>query len=145
MNEWRPHNESPEDLKREVEILRAFGKAKAYSRYVKLSPHLYGIDFACFNARTLAAWVEVKARDRIYDTMLLSFAKAAQLHRLALAANVPGFFVVSVPHGIYFHAMDAPHQYQIELAGNDRGQNGDREPCVMIPLEQFTRPLEEKT
>jgi hypothetical protein len=141
MNEWRPHNESPEDLKREAEILRAFGRSRGFHRYVKLSPILYGVDFACFRGPGdhLAAWVEVKARDRLYDTVLLSFAKAERLHRLALAANVRGFFVVSVSDGIYFHVIEAPHQYQIKLAGNDRGQNGDREPCVMIPLDKFTR------
>jgi len=137
---WRPRNESAGDVEREALILDAFCDAMSYARWIKLSESLYEIDAACFDSLdALMAWAEAKSRTKLYDHVLLSAAKALQLYRLHLATHVPAWFVIHVPgHGVMVHRIRAPHDYRIALAGNDRGQNGDKEPCIFIDHSAFS-------
>lgn len=146
---WRPRNESDEDRRKEAAILDDACASLGFASWTKLSETLYEIDAAMFGesgmyfgvgqGAPLKAWVEVKARDKLYDTVLLSAAKALQLYRLELATKLPAYFIIHVPDiGVLCHRIKPMHAYHIAIGGNDRGQNGDKEPCVFIDKHAFT-------
>ena len=138
---WRPLNESDEDLRREAQILDAVRDAFGFDDWHKLSPKLYEVDAAMFTRSTgaIEAWIEVKARDRLYDTVLLSVSKALALYRLNLATRLPSYFIIHVPEiGVLLHSIRAVHSYRIACGGNRRGQNGDIEPCIYIEKDAFS-------
>lgn len=136
---WRPLNESAEDVRREALVLDDAVAAMGFAGWIKLSPILYEIDAAIHDGGDLIAWAEVKVRNRLYDTVLLSVAKALALYRLHLATHLPGYFILHTPEGgIMVHRIGPVYNYAMKIAGNARGQNGDIEPCIFIPRDRFT-------
>lgn len=144
---WRPYNETEADLKNEAAVVNQFMHVMGYETSVKLSENLYGIDFAFFNARKeLVAMAEVKIRTNAYSNIILSAAKALKLYQWKIATHRPAWLVIHLPkQGILAHEITPIKNYSICIAGSDRGQNGDMEPCIMVPLSSFTSiapPLE---
>lgn len=139
---WRPRNETDEDRRREAAILDEASASLGYgfAGWIKLSETLYEIDAAFRDGdMRICAWVEVKARSKLYDTVLLSAAKALQLYRLELATKKPAYFIINVPDtGILCHRIRPLYTYDIRVGGNNRGQNGDLEPCVFINANDFS-------
>lgn len=138
---WRPRNESREDLATEEAARVEIGRALS-CELVKLSPVLYGVDWAAFRGGRLIAFAEYKRRYNPmarYPTLHLSLAKVASALQLAASAGVACTLFVQWDDGIFW-CPAADHLPGAILAGNSRGQNGDREPIVEYPIDRF-RPI----
>lgn len=136
---WRPRNETSDDLDREREAAGQVQRVRGVE-VVKLSEGLYGIDWALVEGGgRLVAWGEFKARKRRYDTLLLSAAKWEHGCRLAREFGVPFVVFVRWEDGLFCYPTNGFHTYRPEIGGNNRGQNGDIEPCVHLPTAAFKR------
>lgn len=135
---WRPYNETPEDLAHEKAAAERIEAAWGV-QCIKLSEALYGLDWAFFRHSKLVGWGEYKHRSQRYDTLILSAAKWLKGCTLARESGKPFTLFVEWPEGLYwFSYIDAPVE-GITMGGNDRGQNGDIEPVVHIPTATFKR------
>lgn len=81
------------------------------------------------------AWGEFKRRNRRYDTIILSYAKFERGMTLANNSKLPFMFVIEIDGTLYWNQLKSC--YEVQIAGNHRGQNGDIEPCVFIPFSEF--------
>ena len=138
---WRPHNETEEDLKKEALVMDELVDLFRADSWLKLSPMLYYSDAALFRGDEPFAYVEVKVRKRLYPTMILGVGKATHLWTVAVTNGIPAYFVVHVEQGLYCHKLLRPHRrnYKFKPGGNSRGQRGDIEPVIHIPIKQFRR------
>ena len=135
---FRPRNETAQDLKHEGSAQAIIARKWGY-QIVKLSPLAYRVDWALFHpeSKRVRIFAEYKRRDKRYDTLLLSASKIAAGR--ALADSFGCLFVIFVewPEGLFFWTDDG-RRFPLELRGRtDRGQNGDLEPTVMIPVTLF--------
>lgn len=135
---WRPANETVDDTAREHAAAQRIQTLWGM-RCLKLSPALYHIDWSLHRGGKLVAFAEYKFRDVQYESVLLSFAKFEHGCRLAMSAGVGFIFFVEFTHGILW--LDATRLDRRELlilaGGNTRGQNGDIEPVIHLPIERF--------
>lgn len=138
--DFRPANESPEDIRREAETIKAYNRVRG-CRAVKLSPTLYQADFALFEeaSRQLWGWAEVKVyTDEIRAYVPLGVAKWRALLSLAALTEHPAHLVVRTPSRLYEHRLER-RGYEIRIDGRtDRKQPGDLEPCILIRPEALT-------
>jgi len=135
---WRPRNESESDLARErAAALRV--EAAWRVEHVKLSEQLYGLDWAFFRDGQLVGWGEYKFRTRRYDTLLLSAAKWISGVWHAQSSGQPFILFVEWPDGLHWLDASKTPAMDFRLSGNNRGQNGDREPCVHIDTRLFKK------
>jgi hypothetical protein len=137
---WRPRNETPEDLARETNAASIISRSLGVTVH-KLSEALYGVDWAFSYNNKVVAFAEFKARKKKYSTLLLSAAKYMDLVRIATSTGLPTFMVVQWDDGLWYYQINKERQLTIEIGGNSRGQNGDIEPVVHIPVEEFN-PVE---
>lgn len=136
---WRPRNETSADLEFEDAAARVL-EAKWNMQAVKLSEGLYNLDWAFFRDDALSAWGEFKRRSKRFpEGLLLSAAKWEHGCRLATMYRVPFIVVVQWPDGLYWMATYGDRHLQVVRGGSNRGQNGDKEPCVIIPDTEFKR------
>jgi hypothetical protein len=106
---------------------------------VKL-PRAYNLDFAAIRENRLAAWLEIKRRNRAlrqFRCVFLSMQKVCAADELQSVTGRPSFFVVQFDDCLaYAHIVK---QRDIEFRGRtDRNDWQDQEPVVVIPPEQFT-------
>jgi hypothetical protein len=135
---FRQFNESEEDLDRERNAAGIVEKEWGID-IQKLSPFLYQVDWAFFKDKHLVGFAEYKWRSCVYDPFIISYAKWFRGMELAEVADVPFYFIVEWPNGIWYYRnkrSDA-HTLPIKLGGNSRGQNGDLEPCIQISMNKF--------
>lgn len=133
---WRPRNESAADLERENAAKLVIERAWRVTG-VKLSETLYGVDWAFGRGGHLQAWGEFKARKQRYPTLLLSYAKWSKGMELWRWSGAPFVLFIEWPDGLWY--VRNPKPTRIEFGGNSRGQNGDIEPVVHIPVDAFVR------
>lgn len=138
MNGWRPRNERDIDLAREREAAARIEQAWGRS-CIKLSERLYEIDWAFFREGQLVGWGEYKWRERRYDTLLLGAAKWLRGQSLMQTSGRPFLLFIEWPDGLYWLNAEEFKTMDIRLSGNSRGQNGDIEPCVHIPISLFKK------
>lgn len=136
--QWRPRNETPEDLRHEAEAAGVL-QSKFDITVQKLSETLYGFDWALCKDDELLAFAEFKQRKTKYDTLLLSAAKFEHGTRFAKRFGKPFVLFVRWPDGLHSLKVEDEFVPEIKLGGNNRGQNGDVEPCVFIPVELFSK------
>src|SRR5688500_1678787 len=139
---WRPRNETDRDRRNEGLVLDAFvacerlQEAIKATRWEKLSECLYEIDASLHGPEDNApfvGWAEVKIRTFLYPTVILGVKKAIQLAMLSAHTQKPAFFLIHTPvQGVLVHRMRAIREYDMDLGGNSRGQNGDIEPLIHI-------------
>jgi len=144
----RPWNETEEDLARE-DAARLFLETKWKCVIQKLQPGVYKVDWALFrraarDTRILAGWGEYKFRENYnwgaFDQIMLSVGKWITLRQLAEKTIQPFFFITEWKDGTIASINWPPHSgagYPIVLSGNKRGQEGDIEPVIMIPIKEF--------
>lgn len=135
---WRPYNETPDDLAREKAAGEAIEAAWGV-RCLKLSEALYGLDWAFFRQGKLVGWGEYKHRSKRYATLILSAAKWHKGCEIANWSRKPFTLFVQWPEGLYWFNHTAIPVGEITMGGNDRGQNGDIEPVIHIPTEAFRK------
>lgn len=136
---WRPRNETAEDRRRQNaarDMICAHRRCEA----IDLSERLYEIDWMFHRGRRPICWAEYKHRDEQYDTVILGVAKWTRGCMLARRTNLPFLFMVEWPgHGLHWARLDK-RAFPIEIGGNRRGQNGDIEPVIHVPIKNF-KPL----
>lgn len=108
-------------------------------RHVKLSERLYELDWAFFREESLVGWGEYKYRERRYDTLLLSAAKWMRGLSSASVSGKPFLLFIEWPEGLHWLDATKAEVKDIRLSGNNRGQNGDKEPCVHIDTRLFKK------
>lgn len=135
---FRPMNETPEDLA--AEQLAAERLCQAWDTQVcKLSPTLYRVDWVFYRGGKPKAFAEFKRRSKKLDPLLIAAAKYIQLLELNRTTGLPCFLIVEWPEGLWYHKVKHPVQLPLDLqmGGNSRGQNGDFEPVMYIPISKF--------
>jgi hypothetical protein len=150
----RPKNETEKDLEIEAEAMeqiRAKWSAKNPIEILKLQPHVYGVDWAIMRNGTLHSWGEFKRRYKPlggYPTLDIGLGKWMRLKWNAERSLVPfAIYVRWGPEGkpdedLYYCSW--PHMTAMTyplgtLRRKDRGQAGDTEPCIRIPLSEFKK------
>lgn len=136
----RPTYESHQDRVNEIEVateLAVLWRCEAHKM-----PAFYQVDWALANSGTIRAWVEIKCRKvkrTQYPTLMLSLHK--WLHGLKLQSDtgIPFILVVRWDEGIFYMRANSLMKPEIRISGRvDRGDPQDMEPCVHIPIDQFT-------
>ena len=135
---WRPRNETPEDLRHEAEVAGILESKFGISVH-KLSETLYGFDWVLHKGDEVLAFAEFKQRKTKYDTLLLSCAKWECGMRYAERFKKPFVLFVRWPDGLWSFKATDDFVPEVKLGGNSRGQNGDIEPCVHIPVGLFNK------
>lgn len=135
---WRPRNETPEDLRHEAEVAGILESKYGISVH-KLSETQYCFDWALHKDDELLAFAEFKQRKTKYDTLLLSAAKWESGIRYSERFKKPFVLFVRWPDGLYSFKLHDDFVPEVKLGGNARGQNGDIEPCVHIPVGLFNK------
>ena len=135
---WRPRNETPEDLRHEAEtaeiLLTKYGITAQ-----KLSETQYTFDWTLSKDDQVIALAEFKQRKIKYDTLLLSAAKYEAGMRYSERLKKPFVLFVRWPDGLYSFKFTDDFVPEVKMGGNSRGQNGDIEPCVFIPVGLFIK------
>jgi hypothetical protein len=137
---WRPYNETAEDLALESAAASRIA-TKFNCEVVKLSPMLYQLDWAFFRNEMLVAWGEYRNRAKRYATYILSHAKWMKSKALVAETGKPCFLFVEWPDGLFYYEIKQDAVHPVKLFENFRGQNGDTEPCVHIPINLFSRKI----
>jgi hypothetical protein len=136
---WRPRNESQLDLDRELEAAAKI-EAAWDVQHIKLGEVKYELDWAFFRDKKLVAFGEFRWREKQYDTLLLSCGKWMKMLDIHQKLDVP---VVLFIHwhglGLHYYTIKPEAEYQKAIGGGHRGQNGDIEPVVHIPVSEFKR------
>ena len=135
---WRQRNETPEDLQHETDAAEIL-MAKYGIAVQKLSENQYCFDWALSKDDQLIALAEFKQRKTKYDTLLLSAAKYEAGMRYSERLKKPFVLFVRWPDGLYSFKFPEDFAPEVNLGGNSRGQNGDIEPCVFIPVSLFIK------
>jgi hypothetical protein len=138
MNGWRPRNETPEDLRHEAETAEIL-LAKYGITAQKLSETQYCFDWTLSKDDQVIALAEFKQRKTKYDTLLLSAAKYEAGMRFSKTLKKPFVLFVRWPDGLFSYKFTDDFVPEVKMGGNSRGQNGDIEPCVFIPVDLFNR------
>jgi hypothetical protein len=139
--QWRPRNETEEDLRHETNaalaVANRFGCA-----VTKLSEALYHIDWVISRDGAITAVAEYKRRKNsvdAYPTLLLSAAKWKKGMDYAELFGVPFILFVEWDEGLYYLKAERSSVVRFEVGGNSRGQNGDYEPLVHLNIAHFVR------
>ena len=150
----RPRNETEADIAHE-EAARAKIETAWRCTIQPLSERLYGCDWGIFkDAQTFVGFAEYKYRGTnlkgeevkwgTYPSVILSLGKWMNMKQFAQLCNRHFYLFFEwsdcLVYGRWppFTGMGYPIQYGIELGGrDDRGQDGDREPVIIIPNKEF--------
>lgn len=135
---WREYNETQEDLANETAVADILKKAWN-CEIVKLGSMLYNVDWAFFKDSELVGFGEYKKRSAKKDPLILSYAKYLRGTHLAHSSGKSFILVIEWPDGIWYCNIKKGDEFPVKLTGSSRGQNGDMEPCVLIPLDRFKK------
>lgn len=142
---WRERNETEEDLKREraaeKQIFEKFGMV-----CLKLGEVKYRVDWALCKDGNFSAWGEYRYRNvrrTQYKTFIMASDKWHHLRWLSDMSGHPSLlFVYWVDDGLFWLNCSKvdPKNIAYFIGGNGvRGQNGDIEPMIHIPIEFFNK------
>ena len=104
---------------------------------------MYYVDWYCEGKSDDSVWFsEFKRRtinhDQFKEGVLLSLHKYLRLQEYSRITITPSEFIVLFNDGLFCHPITVHHSPKIQLMGrNDRGYEGDVEPCVLLPPETF--------
>ena len=134
---YRPYNETQEDLDNENRVAQILSQ-KWKTEVLKLSPALYTVDWSFSRNGVVTAFGEYKKRSKKYNEVMLSAAKLMKMQQLHDFTGLPVLLIIEWPDGIWYWDMSADKwEGNFVVSGNPRGQNGDIEPTVMIPMSKF--------
>ena len=121
------------------EFLQEYQHCSIHNLYEKM----YYVDWYCESRDSDRVWFsEFKRRtinhDQFNDGVLLSLHKYLRLQEYSGITGTPSRFVVLFNDGLFSHPITKIHTPKTQLMGrNDRGHEGDVEPCVLLPPETF--------
>lgn len=140
MTNWRPRNETEDDLRHETDAAKAVANRFGYT-VTKLSEALYHIDWVISKDDKIRAVGEFKRRNNsmnAYPTLLLSAAKWKSGWDYADMFGVPFILFVEWHEGLFYLKTERS-SVKFGVGGNSRGQNGDFEPVVHLNIADFVR------
>lgn len=137
---FRPQNETPADLQREDDARQTLAFEFGHD-ITKLSPFLYQCDWCFHDGLQVLGFAEFKYRHKKYDFMMLALAKWLHLRDLMNETLLPVWIVFQFDDGIYWRKYEWIHAEtpKIQFGGSNRGQPGDKEPIVLLPIKEFTK------
>lgn len=135
---FRPRNETPKDLANEEEAAQVLKEAWKVE-VCKLSETLYRIDWALSRDNRVCAFAEFKTRSKKLGSLMISMAKYMHMVQIHRFTGLPTFLIVKWPDGYWYHEVAYVEQLPLDvrIGGNSRGQNGDIEPVIYIPVREF--------
>ena len=132
-----PRRENAESMEAERRIIDAF--AGRWGHVAHKLPMRYSIDFLIAKQGKAVAWVEVKQRHnprKQYGTYNVSLYKYMRLVDLSQQTGLRSLILVEWEDGTGWVAV--PCEHTIVWSGRtDRGDKGDVEPMVSIPVDSF--------
>jgi hypothetical protein len=136
----RPMYETQTDLTNEDSVKQVL-EAKWKIKLIKL-PIRYGADYAAARNNVPVAFVEVKVLTyemKKYPRHILSLHKAVTCLSYAERLGLPFYLVVRWTDTTEFVKVEQKHLGDVAIREgyNYRGDPGDIEPCLQIPLEDF--------
>jgi len=134
---WRPYNETKEHLENEDRVAKILSD-KWNVDVLKLSPMLYTVDWAFSRNKHVTAYGEFKKLSHKYDTLMISAAKIMKMEQWHEWTRLPVLLIVEWPDGLwYFDISSNKWGTELKIGGSSRGQPGDIEPMVYIPVSKF--------
>lgn len=134
---WRPRNESQIDLKRELEAAAKIEAAWGV-QHIKLGEVKYELDWAFFRDKKLVGFGEFRWREKQYPTLLLSCGKWMKMLDIQQKLQVPVILFIHWSElGLHYYQVNPHADYEKGVGGGHRGQNGDIEPVIYIPVGEF--------
>lgn len=134
---WRPRNETEIDLDRELEAAAKI-KDKWGVEHLKLGEVKYELDWAFFREKRLVGFGEFRWREKQYDTLLLSCGKWMKMLDIHQKLGVPVLLFIHWDGiGLHYYTVKQGADYPKGIGGGHRGQNGDIEPVIHLPIEEF--------
>lgn len=138
----RPMNETPDDRAFETTTIAVVEDAWACT--ARKLPISYRADFGLYREGNLTALCEIKVRRNMrdaYPTFLLSMLKWSDCSARARAVGIPFLLAVRFDDGLLWRDVTVfGDDWTISHGGRtDRGQEGDMEPVVHIPMSEFRR------
>lgn len=148
----RPYYEDEATLAAEEATMQRLAHVVGIEQFQKLGIK-YGVDYALLTETgkphprfKVAAWVECKRRNYSrthFSTFMLSLHKWMQGRELAAQSGQPFIIAVEWNDGLYtVNASKVVNAgaFFVGIGGRgDRDDAQDMEPCVFIPVDQFTR------
>ena len=135
----RPIYENAHTLRAEDEVAGRVGSR--WRCALRKLPRSYSIDYMLMRDSVVIAWLEVKCRDKRYDTLILSLGKVMEGRRLSRETGRPFVVVVSLPDGDFWKVVTPDESLVIALGGRvDRNDPADMEPVAHFDMREF-KPL----
>ena len=131
--------ESKYDMAREDAVAVAF--EKAWDCQVLRNKPFYQIDRTITKNGVVVAYMEIKCRNKQYESVFLSLNKWLAGRQMARETGKPFIAAYGLPNGIYYFATkDEPLGFNIKVTGRtDRHDPNDIQPAVEIPLSEMKR------
>jgi len=134
---WRPRNETQQDLQREIEAAQKIESAWSVE-HLKLGEIAYRLDWAFFRGHKLVGFGEYRWRSKQYKTYYISAAKWMKMCDVQRIMKVPVCLFVHWDNiGLHYYEVNSDANFEVVKWGGNRGQNGDIEPVVLIPITEF--------
>lgn len=134
-------HETPNDLKKEREVMGALMQRFGWESATKLSASRDRLDFSCEVDGKTVALVEIKCRNihfGQYSNLFVAAAKYRELYRAGEDYGLPAYLCVALVDGIYTHQAKHPSLFPKFPGGRtDRGNPKDIEMMIGIPWEAF--------
>lgn len=133
----RPMYETDNDQRHEQQVIERL--CQAWKADCQKLPIKYIVDYGMLRNQQVAAWLEIKCRNKKYDEMILSAGKWFAGKDLAKHTSLPFILVYAFPDSEIRHLKVEQHMNPpIRFEGRtDRHDWQDREPCVILPLDWF--------
>ena len=138
----KPRLETQDDINVK-NMVREFLQEDQYCSIHNLYEKMYYVDWYCEGKGGDTVWfAEFKRRtidhNEFKEGILLSLHKYLRLQEYSRITRTPSEFVVLFNDGLFCHPITVHQTPKIQLMGrNDRGHEGDVEPCVLLPPETF--------
>lgn len=134
---WRPRNETEQDIQNENRVAQLLATKWSCDVH-KLSEMLYPVDWVFSRENEVVAYGEFKKRNKKYNSVLLSAAKYYRMQDFVRQTKQPVLLIVEWPNELaYVDFLKETLDLETKIGGNSRGQNGDIEPVVYIPVDKF--------
>ena len=145
----RPIYQTPDNLIDEQQLAH-FIEYTCDCKLIKM-PIRFHIDFVVEKKGKIVAFCEYKTRNYSMETLdnwggvILSIGKYAAAKQLYECSGFPFVFIISTLDGIWYTKFDEFTKQQVQFKGrNDRKDWQDKEPCIMLKANVWTKIFPKK-
>lgn len=135
----RPEYVTVDDERRELEVADVL-KRRLRVDHVMKNPRFFPMDLTLLRGGDVVGFAEVKSRkvqSTHYKDMILSVARAINIHNFSAVTGRPTMLVYNFIDRMMGVKIIPGHQYTWQMAvmgRNDRGDPDDIEPAYLIPV-----------